>query len=52
MALIHNLGFPRIGGKPELKFALEGFWKGKTSESELLSKAKVVRPYHESPQDI
>ncbi|RYG63331.1 hypothetical protein EON80_21455, partial [bacterium] len=27
----HNLGFPRMGAKRELKFALESFWAGKTS---------------------
>lgn len=52
MALIHNLGFPRIGGKRELKFALEGFWKGKTSESELLSTAKELRLCHWEAQKL
>jgi 5-methyltetrahydropteroyltriglutamate--homocysteine methyltransferase len=31
MATIHNLGFPRIGAKRELKFALEAYWKGQSS---------------------
>ena len=43
MALIHNLGFPRIGAKRELKFALEAFWKGQASETELLATAKELR---------
>lgn len=43
MALIHNLGFPRIGAKRELKFAQESFWKGQTSETELLATAKALR---------
>jgi 5-methyltetrahydropteroyltriglutamate--homocysteine methyltransferase len=43
MALVHNLGFPRIGANRELKFALEAFWKGKTSEAELLATAKEIR---------
>jgi 5-methyltetrahydropteroyltriglutamate--homocysteine methyltransferase len=43
MASIHNLGFPRIGAKRELKFAQEAFWKGQISESELLATAKTLR---------
>jgi 5-methyltetrahydropteroyltriglutamate--homocysteine methyltransferase len=43
MALVHNLGFPRIGAKRELKLALEAFWKGKASEAELLATAKEIR---------
>ena len=43
MALVHNLGFPRIGAKRELKFALEAFWKGQGSEAELLALAKELR---------
>jgi 5-methyltetrahydropteroyltriglutamate--homocysteine methyltransferase len=35
MAKTHNLGFPRIGAKRELKFALESYWKGATSRAEL-----------------
>ncbi len=36
MALTHNLGFPRIGTQRELKFALETYWKGASSQQELL----------------
>lgn len=39
----HNLGFPRIGAKRELKQALESFWSKKTSETQLLETAKAVR---------
>ncbi|SEO73848.1 5-methyltetrahydropteroyltriglutamate--homocysteine S-methyltransferase [Aquisalimonas asiatica] len=28
MSTIHNIGFPRIGEKRELKFALEAYWRG------------------------
>lgn len=28
MITLHNLGFPRIGPKRELKFALEAYWHG------------------------
>jgi len=31
MVTTHNLGFPRIGAKRELKFALEAYWKGQSS---------------------
>ncbi|MEK6596531.1 MAG: hypothetical protein AABZ18_08450, partial [Pseudomonadota bacterium] len=36
MITTHNLGFPRIGRKRELKFALERYWKGTISESVFL----------------
>jgi 5-methyltetrahydropteroyltriglutamate--homocysteine methyltransferase len=39
----HNLGFPRIGPKRELKRALEAFWSGKSSEADLLATAKAIR---------
>lgn len=35
MARSNVSGFPRIGPRRELKFATEGYWKGKTSASEL-----------------
>jgi len=35
MATTHNLGFPRIGAKRELKFALEAYWKGQSSLGDL-----------------
>jgi 5-methyltetrahydropteroyltriglutamate--homocysteine methyltransferase len=35
MALSSVSGFPRIGPRRELKFATEGYWKGKTSAAEL-----------------
>ncbi|TAM09199.1 MAG: 5-methyltetrahydropteroyltriglutamate--homocysteine S-methyltransferase [Nevskiaceae bacterium] len=41
MALLHNLGFPRMGAHRELKFALEAYWKGASSLAEL--KAAGVR---------
>jgi len=37
-----SLGFGRIGPKRELKFALEKYWKGKSTEEELLKQAQVV----------
>lgn len=43
MAIASNLGFPRIGPKRELKKAVESFWKGDISESELQAVAKQIR---------
>jgi len=37
------LGFPRIGPRRELKFALEKYWAGKSSEGELLEAAAALR---------
>lgn len=44
--ITHNLGFPRIGVKRELKRAIENYWKGKFSEEELLNIAKDLRKRH------
>jgi 5-methyltetrahydropteroyltriglutamate--homocysteine methyltransferase len=41
-----SLGFPRMGKDRELKFALESFWKGKTTEADLLAVAKNLRRDH------
>lgn len=41
-----NLGFPRIGVKRELKFALEGYWAGKLDESSLVKTAQELRERH------
>jgi 5-methyltetrahydropteroyltriglutamate--homocysteine methyltransferase len=40
------LGFPRIGEKRELKFALEKYWKGQIELSELEAVAKELRTRH------
>jgi len=40
---IHNLGYPRIGTKRELKFGLEQYWKGEKSEAQLNLLAKEIR---------
>ncbi|MDQ0458308.1 hypothetical protein QO005_004669 [Rhizobium paknamense] len=41
-----NLGFPRIGRKRELKFALESYWAGKSSATALLQSARDLRHRH------
>lgn len=46
MATTHNLGFPRIGAKRELKFALESYWKGESSLGELKALGTQLRQRH------
>jgi 5-methyltetrahydropteroyltriglutamate--homocysteine methyltransferase len=46
MALTHNLGFPRIGARRELKFALESYWKGESSREALLETGVQLRQRH------
>jgi 5-methyltetrahydropteroyltriglutamate--homocysteine methyltransferase len=46
MATTHNLGFPRIGAKRELKFALEKYWKGESSRDDLKAAAAQLRERH------
>ena len=46
MTLTHNLGFPRIGAKRELKFALESYWKGQSSRDELKTLGAELRRRH------
>ncbi len=41
-----NLGYPRIGARRELKQALERYWAGQLSESELLEQAAALRREH------
>lgn len=46
MSKVHNLGFPRIGAKRELKFALESYWKGESSRDELKALGAQLRQRH------
>ncbi len=46
MAVAHIPGFPRIGAKRELKFALEAFWRGDLSEAGLLESGRELRRRH------
>ena len=43
MTTTHNLGFPRIGAKRELKFGLEAYWKGESSRDELKALGAQLR---------
>lgn len=40
---IHNLGYPRIGSKRQLKKACENYWSGLISEKELLQVGELIR---------
>src|ERR1700710_131870 len=46
MIKTHNLGFPRIGAKRELKFALESYWKVHSSRDALKSTGAQLRQHH------
>ncbi len=53
MVTTHSLGFPRIGAKRELKFALENYWKGQSSRDELKALGAALRKRHwENQADI
>jgi 5-methyltetrahydropteroyltriglutamate--homocysteine methyltransferase len=41
-----NLGFPRMGKRRELKFALETYWSGESTEEAFLSVARTLREEH------
>ena len=43
MVLATNLGFPRIGADRELKKAVEAYWKGESTEDDLLATAQRLR---------
>lgn len=46
MTKAHLLGYPRVGAKRELKFALESFWRRETSTEDLQKVAKSLRATH------
>ena len=46
MAITHNLGYPRIGAKRELKFALEDYWKGNSTLAVLEGQGAELRQRH------
>jgi 5-methyltetrahydropteroyltriglutamate--homocysteine methyltransferase len=50
MTVASNLGFPRIGRRRELKFALERHWAGELDEAGLLAEAGRLRAAHWSLQ--
>jgi 5-methyltetrahydropteroyltriglutamate--homocysteine methyltransferase len=46
MVTAHNLGFPRIGAKRELKFAQEAYWKGQSTREQLQAEGARLRQRH------
>ncbi|GAA3926711.1 5-methyltetrahydropteroyltriglutamate--homocysteine S-methyltransferase [Litoribacillus peritrichatus] len=52
MVTTHNLGFPRIGAKRELKFGLESYWKGLSDQETLTSLAAQLRALHWQQQSV
>ena len=40
----HNLGFPRIGARRELKFAQEAYWRGEMDAAQL---AEIIEIFPE-----
>lgn len=46
MVMSHNLGFPRIGARRELKFAQESYWKGESSRDALKAVGAELRQRH------
>jgi 5-methyltetrahydropteroyltriglutamate--homocysteine methyltransferase len=50
MVTAHNLGFPRIGAKRELKFAQEAYWKGQSSREQLQAEGARLRQQHWAEQ--
>ncbi|MEL4243450.1 5-methyltetrahydropteroyltriglutamate--homocysteine S-methyltransferase [Shewanella xiamenensis] len=43
---LNSLGFPRIGRRRELKFALEKYWRGESTQAELHEVARELRRTH------
>lgn len=43
---LNSLGFPRIGRRRELKFALEKYWRGESNQAELREVASELRRTH------
>ena len=46
MVLATNLGFPRIGDMRQLKKAVESYWKGKSTQDDLLNTGKELRAHN------
>lgn len=46
MTITHNLGFPRIGAQRELKKAVEAYWAGNLTQSQLEEVGRELRARH------
>lgn len=51
MVISHSLGFPRIGVRREMKFAVESYWQGEMTEAELIEQASKIRQQNWLIQD-
>ena len=51
MAYTHLCGFPRIGARRELKFALEAFWRGESDAAALEQTGRELRATHWALQE-
>lgn len=43
MVITHSLGFPRIGSRRQMKFAVEAYWKGEIDVETLIEKGQQIR---------
>ncbi len=50
ISVIHSLGFPRIGARRELKFALEKYWRDELGQAQLQQVARDLRARHWAQQ--
>lgn len=50
MTITHILGFPRIGVRRELKFAVEQFWRGEINQQQLEQTGQELRARHWAQQ--
>ena len=50
MVSTHNLGFPRIGARRELKLGLESYWKGQSTLAVLKTLGAALRRQHWTDQ--
>ncbi|MCX9494154.1 hypothetical protein, partial [Vibrio cholerae] len=46
MTTTHILGYPRIGEKRELKFALEKYWRGEIDQAALKQVGSQIRQHN------
>ncbi len=46
MTTTHILGYPRMGARRELKFALEAYWRGERDEAHLVETGSELRRRH------
>ncbi len=46
MSIAHNLGFPRIGARREMKRAVESYWKGELDSKSLQAIGQELRARH------